>query len=222
MSTKKRDPVEVVTSSLPRKIANQIAIDIFNEKILPGQRIIEDRYASDFGTSRAPIREALYLLEIEGVIERIPRRGAFVKKYKNKEIKDLYEIRLSLELMAIDRVTSAIPKEKANEIDRIIEQMENADLESYAQLNSDFHIKLLALSESEVFINLYTRLGSPLMALQRLSFLRLESMETSIADHKMIWKAIQDKKIKMAKVLLEDHNMRALDRLSRLLESKHE
>lgn len=211
-------------NSLSRIIARQIATDIFNEKLLAGQQIIEDRYAEDFGTSRAPVREALYLLAIEGLIERVPRRGAYVKRYTKQDIKDLYEIRLSLELMAINRIQFPIEEYKVHQMDKIIESLEKAtrerDQERYTQLNNEYHVQLVTLSRSEVFKNLYAQLGSPLMALQKLSFIKVKDIEDSLQDHKILWSLLLSGKQTTAEAVLRQHNQGALERISAYLDKQ--
>lgn len=211
-----------IVNSLPSIIARQIATDIFNEKLIAGQQIIEDRYAEDFGTSRAPVREALYLLAIEGLIERVPRRGAYVKKYNKQDIKDLYEIRLALELIAINHIQIPLEESQVCKMDQIIESMETTtrdkNQERYTQLNSEYHIQLIALSKSEVLRNLYTRLGSPLIALQKLSFLNIKDIENSLEDHKILWSLLLNGKKTTAEAVLKEHNHGALKRLSLYLD----
>jgi DNA-binding GntR family transcriptional regulator len=213
-----------VVNSLPSIIARQIATDIFNEKLVAGQQIIEDRYAEDFGTSRAPVREALYLLAIEGLIERVPRRGAYVKRYNKQDIKDLYEIRLALELIAVNRIQPPIEERQIARMDQIIASMETAisegSHEKYTQLNSEYHIQLIGLSNSEVLNNLYSRLGSPLMALQKLSFIKLKDIEHSLADHRILWSLLLTGKKSTAEAVLKEHNQEALERISLYLD-KH-
>lgn len=213
-----------VVNSLPSIIARQIATDIFNEKLSAGQQIIEDRYAEDFGTSRAPVREALYLLAIEGLIERVPRRGAYVKRYNKQDIKDLYEVRLALELIAVNRIQPPIEESQISKMDQIIVNMETAisegSHEKYTQLNSEYHIHLITLSKSEVLKNLYSRLGSPLMALQKLSFIKLKDIEDSLADHRILWSLLLTGKRTTAEAVLKEHNQEALERISLYLDKQ--
>lgn len=190
---------------LPRTIASQIVTDIVNNKLQPGEKVIEERYASIFGTSRGPVREALFILETEGMIERIPQRGAFVKKYNPQDLCDLFEIRISLEMMALDRLKFPLPDSSVKEIDAIIMEMETADPEKYAQLNNDFHYKMLSLSNNEVIKNMYSRLGTPLIALQKLILNTTDNVNSSYEAHKMLWNAVKKGQLHLAKAVLADH-----------------
>lgn len=215
----------VIDNSLPRMIADQIAADILEGRLEQGERIIEDRYAEQFGTSRAPVREALYLLAIEGLIERQPRRGAFVKQYTMQDIRDLFRVRLMLELMAIERVELPLSAADIHQIERLLEQMASlVHAEEYhvqyASLNRQFHYRIIQLSKSEVFTMLYQRLGSPLFVLQRLSFYTIQNRQHSFDDHKMIWELIKSGRITAAQGVLQEHHEGALRRLEKILKEK--
>lgn len=66
----------------------------------PGVRLVEDRVAQDLGVSRNPVREALRVLEAEGFVEMIPRRGAVVARLSDREVEDIFECRTALEALA--------------------------------------------------------------------------------------------------------------------------
>jgi DNA-binding transcriptional MocR family regulator len=83
--------------SLPQQIARILREEIIERKLLPGSKLPEPALVDRFETSRAPIREALYLLAQEGLIERTPRKGALVKGYARQEISELYRVRITLE-----------------------------------------------------------------------------------------------------------------------------
>lgn len=90
--------------TLPEQIAEQLAQDIVSETLVPGQRLKEMELANQFGASRAPIREALRLLELRGLVQIAARRGVSVTQLSAAEVDDLYEIRASLLGLAARRV----------------------------------------------------------------------------------------------------------------------
>ena len=100
---KRQVPDNTSRSSFPERIAQVLADEIVERTLLSGERLQEQKLAERFGTSRAPIREALYLLVREGLVERVPRRGAVVKRYSAREIRELYKIRVNLEELALER-----------------------------------------------------------------------------------------------------------------------
>ena len=74
---------------------------ILRGRVKPGQRLKEERLASEIGTSRTPIREAFHKLEQEGLIRIVPNKGYFVSDVTSKEIEELYDIREVLEIYAV-------------------------------------------------------------------------------------------------------------------------
>jgi len=90
--------------TLPEQIAEQLAQDIVSQTLAPGQRLKELELSDQFGASRAPIREALRLLELRGLVQIEARRGVSVTQLSAAEVDDLYEIRASLLGLAARRV----------------------------------------------------------------------------------------------------------------------
>lgn len=92
--------------TLPEQIAEQLAHDIVSQALIPGQRLKETDLAAQFGASRAPIREALRLLEQQGLVQIEPRHGVRVTNLSASEVDDLYEIRASLLGLAARRIAA--------------------------------------------------------------------------------------------------------------------
>jgi len=92
--------------TLPEQIAEHLARDIVRQALAPGQRLKEMELSEQFGASRAPIREALRLLELRGLVQIEARRGVHVTKLSAAEIDNLYEIRAALLALAARRVAT--------------------------------------------------------------------------------------------------------------------
>lgn len=82
--------------SLPEQIAAQLADRITAGTYAPGQRIMEQALAAEFGVSRGPVRDALRLLEKDGVVTILPRRGAQITKLTIQEVREIFDIRVAL------------------------------------------------------------------------------------------------------------------------------
>jgi len=82
--------------SLPEQIAAQLAGRITAGSYAPGQRIMEQAVAAEFGVSRGPVREALRRLEKDGLVTILPRRGAQVTKLSIPEVREIFDIRVAL------------------------------------------------------------------------------------------------------------------------------
>ncbi|WP_378540931.1 GntR family transcriptional regulator [Neobacillus cucumis] len=88
--------------SLPEQIAKHILTKIMKGDLVPGDKIVEDAVATELQTSRAPVREALYLLQVDNIVERIPRKGTVVKSLTSLEIREYTEVMIGLIQMALD------------------------------------------------------------------------------------------------------------------------
>ncbi len=84
------------TLSLPEQIAEQVGNAIIKGSFEPGHRIQEQELADRFEVSRGPVREALRILEKDGMVQILPRRGAQVTRLNVEEVNDIFEIRISL------------------------------------------------------------------------------------------------------------------------------
>ena len=82
--------------SLPEQIALQVGSRVTGGSYAPGQRIMEQAIAAEFSVSRGPVREALRLLEKDGLVTILPRRGAQVTKLTITEVREIFDIRVAL------------------------------------------------------------------------------------------------------------------------------
>lgn len=85
-----------LTQSLPEQIAMRLAERILSSDYPPGQRIMEQAIAAEFEVSRGPVREALRLLEKDGLVTILARRGALVTKLSTAEVREIFDIRAML------------------------------------------------------------------------------------------------------------------------------
>lgn len=85
-----------LTLTTPEQIAARVADRILDDRLKPGSKIGEQELAAEFGFSRGPVRDALHILEREGLIKMVPRRGAIVTALSEEEIRELFEIRGAL------------------------------------------------------------------------------------------------------------------------------
>lgn len=206
-------------NALSNHIAEHITEQIIKGELVPGEKLIEHIYAEEYGTSRAPVREAIYLLSIEGLVERIPRKGAVVKDYTENEIYDLLEIRIMLESMAMDRINrNGIDEQGLQKMSVLLDNMKNvSDIHQYTQLNHSFHTTLIEMSKSETIKTMYSRLGWPLLRIQSLSFAHQGNIEKSVHEHEMLINLFKEEKIAEATELLTRHNQDVIASMKRKL-----
>src|SRR5574344_883633 len=85
-----------------------------------GERLMEIQLAEQMGVSRTPVREAIRKLELEGFVVMIPRRGTYVADLSIKDINDVYEIRISLDVLAAGLAAERIEPEELEELNRLL------------------------------------------------------------------------------------------------------
>jgi DNA-binding GntR family transcriptional regulator len=106
--------------------AERIAAMIMNGELQDGDRLIEEDLAGRLGMSRLPVREALRMLEHEGLVTVLPRRGAFVTRYGPREITEVYDVRAELLGFAARLVAQTIDAERLDGLEQVLEEMRAA------------------------------------------------------------------------------------------------
>ncbi len=210
-------------TSFPQQVAGVLAEEITEGVLPPGERLLEQTLSERFGTSRAPIREALYLLSQEGLVERVPRKGAVVKRYTTREIEELYKVRVTLEELALERDCDGLRRVRLSlaELRPIVAEMEKSrrEVRRYHGLNFEFHKSIIELSRSSVLSRLYTQIEGPLKTFLRLSVTTKEDISKSIEDHRRIVAAIAEEDAAEAGRVLRAHEV---DGMARAMEALRE
>ena len=134
---------ELIYRTLRENIADIIRKRIIYQELEPGQKIVEQDLAKEFKTSRAPIREALRQLELEGLVNIIPNKGAYVTGISDKDVHDIYMIRSMLEGLCVRWATEHITQEQLEELDEIIllseYHMDKGHSDQLTELDGRFH-----------------------------------------------------------------------------------
>ncbi|HEY3263395.1 MAG TPA: GntR family transcriptional regulator [Pseudonocardiaceae bacterium] len=151
------DPLE--STSLVELVARRLRSEILSGTLVPGERLIEEQLTRRFGTSRAPLREALRLLGQQGLVEHLPRRGVRVTQLSERDMDELFGLRDVLERFAVrlalplrDRRGLALLEARLADMERAV--IAGATLER-AEAHRQFHIGLAALAEHRHLLTVY-------------------------------------------------------------------
>jgi DNA-binding GntR family transcriptional regulator len=193
------------------KVADQIRAAILAGQFKPGDRLIEDRLAEEFGVSRNPIREAMRALAAEGLIEVTARRGAVVASLSPQEAEELLEVRATLEganarLAARRRDGAVLPQLEAI-LARGTQAIEAGRVEDLPGLNANFHAGLAQAGHNRVLSDLMRTLrdrSAPLFRGYGLDFAR-----ATWAEHAGILRAVIAGDAELASLLAYRHVMSA-------------
>jgi DNA-binding GntR family transcriptional regulator len=134
--------------SLVELVVRRLRAEILSGALAPGERLIEEQLTRRFGTSRAPLREALRLLGQQGLVEHLPRRGVRVVELSARDIDELFTLRDALEQFALRSALGAGPSAAALERLRLaVETMEATRDAEQAVAHRDFHLALVGLAD---------------------------------------------------------------------------
>jgi DNA-binding GntR family transcriptional regulator len=142
--------------NLPDRLADQLVLMIARGELKPRQRIFEKEICEGQGVSRIPVREALRLLQAQGVVRTEPNRGTYVTEFTSDEVLEMLELRLAVERLALRRIIERkVPKAHiATELSDAIESMRLAassrDRLAFCQADLSFHNRIIQMSESPV------------------------------------------------------------------------
>lgn len=110
--------------SLPAVILQSLREKVFNGDFPPGARIVETRLSKELGVGQPAVREALLMLERQGLARRVPNLGTFVRELNVEEVKNLFEIRSEMEGLAAERAAGRASKEDIADLRRLAENLD--------------------------------------------------------------------------------------------------
>ena len=194
---------------------------IMNGKLEQGKIITEQQISREFGISRTPVREALYKLTATGLIRIIPHKGFLISKWSIKEIRDVFEIRIVLERLAVELFIRNYYQENLEELENITRKMEKAVQENNfieaAKMNNKFHDLIIEKSDNHEISIVMEPLKNKINIFRLISISTPSRLKTSLVEHRSILDSILQKDIENAKKLIEIHIRKVLDIIEKKL-----
>ncbi|MBM3569553.1 MAG: GntR family transcriptional regulator [Alphaproteobacteria bacterium] len=186
-----------------------MAMDIYGAK--EELRLDERRLAEDLGVSRTPIREALALLEQEGFVRSVPRRGVFVVRKTKAEILDMILVWAAVESMAARLATERASDEDLRSLRGLVGNPDGADarahLDEYSESNIAFHQRIIQLAGSELLSKTADNLFIHMRAIRRKTIGERDRVARSIVDHMAIISALEARDAELAERLVREHSL---------------
>jgi len=199
--------------SLKDRVYQNIKFQIIIGVLKPGTRLPEEELSKAMNISRAPIREAFNRLEKEGFVTVIPRKGAAVSKVTAQAIEDLFEIRATLESLAVKKSKGKISMEELEEVGNGFKKFINKSTNTenciqYLSLDKKFHDLLSQNCGNKKLIDLLANLQEQIHWLRNISLKRI-TFAGSVGEHLAIIEALQKKDEKLILKALLQHLERA-------------
>lgn len=164
MTTPALSLVDAAPASLHADVLGQLRDYIVEGEFTPGARIPERELCERFGISRTPLREALKVLAAEGLIELLPNRGARIRQFTEKDIRNLFEVIAGLDFVAGRLACAHISDEAAAAIERMHLEMYThylrRELADYFRLNQAIHQAIVDAAANPILSSHYVKLNA--------------------------------------------------------------
>jgi DNA-binding GntR family transcriptional regulator len=161
-------------SSQKERVYGRLRQDLLTLALRPGSVIVETDIARRFRVSRTPVREALTLLQRDGLVEAMPRRGYLVSSVTMSDVRDLFELRVALEGAAAELAATRITPEELQHLDMLTkppqallrevkDQPNRKTMETLLDYNREFHMTIARASRNPRLVTLIERVLDDMM-----------------------------------------------------------
>jgi DNA-binding GntR family transcriptional regulator len=167
---------------------------VLSGDLAPGQRLVEEELAGTLGVTRQSLRAALLDLTADGLVERIPNRGARVRVVTTEEAVAITECRMALEALCAAKAAERVTDDEAARLRELAVELKQSVAEAnplkYSELNQELHRRFCLISGQAVAVGLLERLHAQLVRHQFQLALRPGRPEVSLPEHVAIAHAV--------------------------------
>ena len=196
-------------ASLGGKVFEAIEQAILGGTYAAGDSLTELGLSAELGVSRTPVREALRQMELEGLVQSVPNKGTVVVGISQKDIEDIYTIRMSIEGLACEWAAQKINGKELEKLKEIIELQEfyaqKNDVLQVWQLDRKFHETIYDASRSRPLKHTLTNFHNYIQKARELSFKSGGRTALSVKEHRDIYEAVTQHDGEKARVLTRQH-----------------
>jgi DNA-binding GntR family transcriptional regulator len=195
-------------NNLAVQIYAQLKADIFDFRLLPGDKFSEGDVAARMQVSRTPVRQALFWLQREGYVEVHFRSGWQVRAFDFKYFEDLYEIRIMMETSAIARIVALDATDRLDplrDIWCVPAKHYNQDPTAVAALDEAFHGCIVNAVGNHEMVRIHQDVTERIRIIRRLDFTKAPRIGATYKEHSAILKAIVAKNVPKAQQMIQAH-----------------
>lgn len=211
-------------SNINEKVYNFIKANIINYTYPPGYSLNLTQMSKQFGVSHTPIKDALFKLAGEGLVEIAPRKGTYVKDITPEDIHEILQVRVILETAAVEEITAGLTDEHLSQFTELYETMlslgnkENNETtyKAYMEHDSEFHLLFFKILGNQRLLNIYHNLNAHMQIVRfRLLGKRGKSPSTD-QEHASILAALRERNPEQARQAVRRHLL-SIDTMLRVL-----
>ena len=211
MPITKKDLTGVKTTAAPLStdLFNRIKEDILSGKLKKDQKLVEQSICDEYKVSRTPVREAILQLEMEGLVEMIPNRGAYVLGLSARDMDDMFTLRKIYEVQAVRWAIPRITDEEMAQLEETFDFMEfytmKNDVEKMLNINVNFHQTIYTASHNRMLQHLLSSYQAYIRHGRRSFDEKEEYLQIVLKEHRAIFQAFIDKDVEAGAWAMELH-----------------
>jgi DNA-binding GntR family transcriptional regulator len=211
--------------SATQSVLKLLRTDLITGHLTPGDQVVQETLAERYGVSRVPLREALRLLESEGLVTHEPHRGYFVTELTTGDLEEVYRLRAILETEAI---TAAVPNLSTSDINEIATLMaaaaaaaDQADIAALTDANRDFHFAIFEASAMPRLVRLLRQLWDATDLYRSLYFAEHSNRVRVGDEHEHILAGLRNRDAQAVIAMHTQHRENSSESVSALLNAQN-
>jgi DNA-binding GntR family transcriptional regulator len=206
--------------TLHEEIANNLRELIMSGELQEGDKIKEDELCSLMGISKTPLREALRVLSVEGLIRLVPNRGSFVSTPTFEEIREMFDVMSVLEGVCARAAAAKMGAKDLATLEKLHERLEEnyrrKAQREYIRINNQYHAFIQELAGNRTLNQIVNGLRQKILLYRYQSLNLPERFAQSIQEHRDLLEAFRKKDPKKAETLMRRHLKKQCDALEKL------
>ena len=198
--------------ALYQAVAERLREQIFNRELEPGSRIDEQRLCAEYGISRTPLREALKVLAVEGLVTMKVRRGAYVTEMSADDVTQVYHLLALLESDAAREIARSGSERQIAELRALHDRLEKQvkERENFFATNEQFHVQLLTLAGNRWRAQIVDDLRKVMKLNRHHSLLKPSRIRESLSEHRDLMQALEARDADRAAQVMRSHYLSGL------------
>ena len=199
--------------ALYQEVADRLRQQIYRRELEPGSWIDEMKLAQAFGISRTPLREALKVLAVEGLVTMKLRRGAYVTEVSRDDVAQVYHLLALLESDAAATVAAQASEAQREQLRQLHARLEKQvrQRDAFFATNEQFHLALLDIAGNRWAMQIVTDLRKVMKLNRHHSLFKQGRLSDSLAEHQALMQAIAAREPERARALMQAHFAQGLE-----------
>lgn len=191
---------------LGSKVYKTVKSMIISGELKPGEKLIQEELAERLGVSRTPLLSAFAKLAQENLVETISRRGAYVKRFTEQELVDIYDIRIQLEPLGAERAATYIEGTEISQLEQLLKDYDVAtqkkDMHALKQIDYQFHMHIMRCSRNQLLYDMLSTFN--VIIISNIKGL-LKPPEKSDREHHLLLDALKTRNASEARRIMYEH-----------------